>query len=247
MTLTPGRDADTRVSACLPRRVRSALCAAAILALAACAGPTALPPPGTLPGLRPTFPFPTGTPVPVTSAEGVLIETETGPLYVILSTVDEHGLRGQPLVEVASQPDPDNLAPAASVPSGSFAQVLEIRRLPPDYLRAFYLVRGQDVAGSPVEGWVSDWYARRTAFVVAFDEQGCACAFRVPLWSDPGLTELAGSVANRSPLRLLGVSERAVHVLVLSDGALGWLDRASVFESQDPEFLKYIRPTPQAR
>jgi hypothetical protein len=221
------------------------------MVLAGCAAPTASPtlPPiqsGATPTLpptpRPTHPFPTGTPVPVTSAENVVIETEPGPLYVILSTVDEHGLPGPSTIDLASEPAPDGAAPAGSVPTGSFAQVLEIRRLPPDYLRAFYRVQARDAAGETLEGWVADWYARRTAFVVVFDARGCACPFPVPLWADEQLAQSAGALANRSPLRLLALAEKAVQVQVLSDGAIGWLSRDIVHESQEHEFLHSIAP-----
>ena len=186
---------------------------------------------------RPTFAFPTGTPVPITSAEGVLIETEPGPLYVIVSTVDEHGLKGQALIELASQPGLAEASAAGTIRSGTFAQVLEIRRLPPDYLRGFYRV---SVDG--VTGWVGDYLAHRTVFVIMFDERGCACPMPVPFWADAELTQPAGALTNRSPLRVLALGEKSVQVQVLSDGSTGWLSRAVVFESQENEFLKYIAP-----
>ena len=186
---------------------------------------------------RPTFAFPTGTPVPITSAEGVLIETEPGPLYVIVSTVDEHGLKGQALIELASQPGLAEASAAGTIRSGTFAQVLEIRRLPPDYLRGFYRV---SVDG--VTGWVGDYLAHRTVFVIMFDERGCACPMPVPFWADAELTQPAAALANRSPLRVLALGGKSVQVQVLSDGSTGWLSRAVVFESQENEFLKYIAP-----
>lgn len=186
---------------------------------------------------RPTFPFPTGTGVPVTSADDTLIETEPGPLYVIVTTTDEHGLKGQALLEAFNTPEMNEGDVAGLIKSGTFAQVLEIRRLPPDYLRAFYLVLADGVTG-----WVGDYYARRTVFVVAFDKQGCACVMPVPLWGDAGLTQQSSTVQNRSPLRLLALENKSVQVQVLSDGSIGWLSRNLVHESQDNEFLKYIQP-----
>lgn len=207
-------------------------------ALAGCAAPASAPT-ATLPRPtpRPTFPFPTGTPVPVTSAEEVLIETEPGPLYVIISTVDEHGLKGQALIPLMTRPDPAEAASVGLVESGTFAQVLEIRRLPPDYLRGFYLVTANGLTG-----WVGDYLARRTVYVILFDEKGCACPMPVPLWADAELTQTVGVVENRSPLRLLALGESSVQVQVLSDGAIGWLSRDIVHESQENEFLKYIAP-----
>ncbi len=186
---------------------------------------------------RPTFPFPTGTGVPVTSAEGALIETEPGPLYVMVTTTDEHGLKGQALLEVFNLPDTNEENVAGLLRSGTFAQVMEIRRLPPDYLRGFYLISADGVTG-----WVGDYLARRTVFVVTFDEQGCACVMPVPLWADAALTQQNGAVQNRSPLKLLGLEAESVQVQVLSDGSIGWLSRTIVHESQDNEFLKYIQP-----
>lgn len=208
------------------------------MALAACAAPAPAPT-ATLPRPtpRPTFPFPTGTPVPVTSAEDVLIETEPGPLYVIISTTDEHGLKGQALIELMSRPDPTDITSVGTLPSGAFVQVLEIRRLPPDYLRGFYLVTANGLTG-----WVGEYLARRTVYVILFDGKGCACPMPVPLWADESLTQPGGTTANRSPLRLLTLGEKAVQVQVLSDGSVGWLSRDIVHESQENEFLKYIAP-----
>lgn len=211
-----------------------------VLAIIVLVASTATPRPaadaGTpLPTLRPTFPFPSGASVPVTSADGVIIENETGPLYAMLSTVDEHGLPGDFDLDLTAQP---NGPVAGSLPSGVFAQVLEIRRLPPDYLRTFYRVRVPYGLPQPLEGWVGDWYVRRTVFVIRFDEKGCVCQFLIPLWADPDLTQPGGQVMNRSPLRLIGLTEKAVQVQVLADGSLGWLDRDSVYESQDNEFIR---------
>ena len=189
------------------------------------------------PSPRPTFSFPTGEAVPVTSAEGAVIETEPGPLYVILSTVDEHGLRGQALFDLWGQPDPAVTTSVGALPSGTFARVLEIRRLPPDYLRGFYLIEANDLTG-----WVGDYLAHRTVYVIVFDARGCACPGPVPLWADAELGKTAGTVENRAPLRLLSLNEKSVQVQVLSNGAVGWLSRASVHETQENEFLKYIAP-----
>lgn len=186
---------------------------------------------------RPTFPFPTGTSVPVTSADGLLIETEPGPLYVIVSTVDEHGLKGQALISLSALPDPADSGSAGSIGSGAFARVLEIRRLPPDYLRAFYLVESGGQTG-----WVDEYLAHRVVYVIGFDEKGCACPMPVRLWADAELSRPGGAAANRSPLRLLAIGERSAQVQVLSDGAVGWLSRDLIHESQEEEFLKYIRP-----
>lgn len=212
--------------------VVSAACAPASPA----ARPTLAPP-----SPHSTFPFPTSTPVPVTSADDKIIEYEPGPLWVILSSVDDHGRRGQPLIELARQPDAAAPQRVGSVPSGSFAQVLEIRRLPPDYLRAFYRVR-TTYQSRDYEGWVADWYARRTAYVIAFDDNKCACPFAVQLWADSALTQPAAAAANRSPLRLLTVDGESVQVQVLRDGTIGWVSAALVHESDENEFLKYIAP-----
>lgn len=194
------------------------------------------------PAPRPKFAFPLGAPVPVTSAEDLLIENEPGPLYVILSTVDEHGPEGEPTLNLMSQPDPADSTSAGTVPTGTFAEVLEIRRLPPDYLRAFYRVRAHQSASQDIEGWVADWYARRTVSIVVFDEQGCPCPFQVQLWADADLTQPAGLVLNGSPLRLLGLAEESVQVQVLSSGTIGWVSRDNVLEARKKNYLKHIVP-----
>ncbi len=225
--------------------VQPIACFALAAVLIGCAAPSpAVVTTPSRPAPRPTFPFPAGTPVPVTSAEGVLIENEAGPLYVILSTVDEHGLAGEPTLDLMSRPDPAATTSVGSVPSGAFAQVLEIRRLPPDYLRSFYRVKVHDGASRLLQGWVGDWHARRIVFVVEFDERGCACSFPVQLWADAQRTQPAGLIPNRSPLRLLALAEKVVQVQVLSDGTIGWISRDVVHESEENEFLKNLAPRP---
>jgi beta-lactamase superfamily II metal-dependent hydrolase len=177
---------------------------------------------------RQRFAFPLSAPVPVTSAEELLIENEPGPLYVILSTVDEHGVEGEPTLDLMSQPDSADTTAVSVVSTGTFAQVMEIRRHPPNYLRTFYRVRVHQSASQDIEGWVADWYVRRTASVVLFDEEGCACPFQVQLWADKELTQPADPVLNRSSLRLLTLSEKSVQVQVLSNGAIGWISRDEV-------------------
>jgi hypothetical protein len=200
-----------------------------VLLLAACS------PQPALPTIRPTYPFPAGTPVPVTSADGVVIEQETGPLLAILSTADDHGLAGPPALDLLAAPEPGADEVGLPVPTGTFAPVLEIRRLPPDFLRTFVRVQVGDRTG-----WVPDWQARRTAYVIAFDSRGCACPFAVTLWGDAALAQATGTVANLSPLRVLALDEPAVQVQSLGDGALGWLPAALVHESAEPEFIRRL-------
>jgi len=211
----------------------------ATLALTDTSTPTLTP---VRPAPRPRFAFPLGAPVAVTAAEDMLIENEPGPLYVILSTVDEHGVDGEPILNLMSQPDPADTASAGTVPTGTFAEVLEIRRLPPNYLRTFYRVSTRQSASQDMEGWVADWYARRTVSIVVFDEQGCACPFQVQLWADAELTQPAGLVLNGSPLRLLGLAEESVQVQVLSSGTIGWVSRDNVLEARKKNYLKHIVP-----
>src|SRR5262245_1657298 len=61
------------------------------------------------PTARPTFAFPTGTPIPITSADNAVLEYEAGPLYVLLSTTDEHGLPNGPFVYLQPQPDAEEM------------------------------------------------------------------------------------------------------------------------------------------
>jgi len=203
--------------------------------------PSPLPPPTPeRPTPRPTFPRPiVGSPVPVTSADDEVIASETGPLYVMLTTVDDHGLPAGAYVPVSQVPNDTEVPTRADAesgwPRGTLAQVLEIRRLPPDYLRSFYRVTtGTETA------WVSDFYAQRTVFVIALDEQRCACPTPVPLWEDEALTQPAGEVTNVSPVQVFAVGERAVQVQVLSNGTVGWLDRALIHESSAKEFIRWL-------
>lgn len=190
------------------------------------------------PTARPTFAFPVGTPIPITSADDAVLEYEAGPLYVMLSAVDEHGLPSGPFVYLQAQPQPDVEEDVSrAVPSGTFAQVLEIRRLPPDYLRTFYRV---EVAGQT--GWVGDYWVRRTVFVIVFDAQGCACPGALPLWADSGLSQTQSELANLSPLRVLALTADVAQVQVLADGQIGWLARKDLHESTAQDFIKLIRP-----
>ena len=86
------------------------------------------------PTSRPTFAFPTGTPIPVTSGDGQVIEQEAGPLYVILSTADDHGLIDDPTMELMGRPDPARQQSVAEIRTGTMAQVIEIGGRPPDFL-----------------------------------------------------------------------------------------------------------------
>jgi len=167
------------------------------------------------------------TVVPVTDSTGGQLAEQAGPVWVLLSGVDEHGLLLAHEVDLLADPRPD--APVvAKVHTGAPAGVYEIRHSGPQNLHRFYRVR--TVEG--VEGWVSDFFVRRQGYV--YDGAGSD----VPLFDTPGGSEVARLV-NVSPVIIRNPRENEEWWLVETpDGSVkGWVEAVLVKESSEREFL----------
>ena len=166
------------------------------------------------------------TAVPVTDDNGATVATQDGPLWVLLSGVDEHGLLAEPALSLLAAPAPD-AASAASVPTGAPAAVAEIRQAGPQGLRRFYRV--QTVAGA--QGWVSDFYVRRLGYLYDGNSDG------VQLYLAPAQQPVA-KVVNVTPVRLLDPTDSEWWLVETADRPLqGWVAAEIVMESPEPEFL----------
>ncbi|MCI0643302.1 MAG: hypothetical protein L0346_00255 [Chloroflexi bacterium] len=202
----------------------------AVLLLVGCTatptrGPAATPetpPAGTTP-----LPVPSpATTIPITDDSGTVIATQPGPLWVLLSGVDEHGLFAEHELTLLTEPAAA-AAPGPPVHSGVAAFVYEIRQSGPQNLRRFYRVQ----ALSGPSGWLSDFYVRRLAYVYTGQGQS------VPLYQTPGgplLTELASV----SPVILKNPVQASWWQVATADGELvGWVTADVVKESPELEFL----------
>ncbi len=167
------------------------------------------------------------TVVPVTNSVGLQLAEQDGPIWVLLSGVDEHGLMFAHEVDLLAAPQKD--APVvAKVHTGVPAAVYEIRHSGPQNLHRFYRVR--TVEG--IKGWVSDFFVRRQGYV--FDGAGSD----VPLFDTPGGSEVARLV-NVSPVVIRNPQENEEWWLVETpDGSVkGWVEAVLVKESPEREFL----------
>jgi hypothetical protein len=206
----------------------------------------------TLPTSQPATIIPTITPAPTlqpppaqlpqTDSNGKVTSYQEGPLWVLISGVDEHGLLQERRVPLLS--DADAAAESGQrVRTGSPAAVYEIRVSGPQNLRRFYRVR----AVSGESGWVSDYYIRRRAFL--YNDQG----ERVPVYGAPD-GEVVAQAANVSQVTLIDPTQAEWWQVAGIDGSYtGWVPVSYIKESSEREFLlvqQYLlddeeEPTPQ--
>jgi hypothetical protein len=193
------------------------LVGAAVLLLVACGGrstpPTLLPPPAS---------------IPVSDEEGNNLANQPGPLWVLLSGVDEHGLMAE--AELTLLKEPDSAAEAeATVPTGVAAAVYEIRQTGPQQLRRFYRV--QTTGGD--SGWISDYYVRRVGYLYRAGTEG------VSLYESPDGRQLQ-SVANVTPVVIKEPTRSDWWLVQVVDTEIvGWVPAGVVKESPEREFLQH--------
>lgn len=170
---------------------------------------------------------PPPTAVPIVAADGAVVNNEAGPLWVLLSGVDEHGLIAEHDFPLLQNPDA-NAPTGLRVHSGVAAAVHEIRHAGPNGLQRFYRV--QTVTGA--SGWISDYYVRRIVYL--FDPNGGT----VPLYAAPDGPEVA-RLANVSPVTVKVPTDDPEWWLVRStqEGTLGWVPVTAVKESPVLEYL----------
>lgn len=196
------------------------LCLLCLWALAGCAGIRG----GTTPGVTATPPVA----VPITANDAASIAVQPGPLWVLLSGVDEHGLIAEHELSLLTAPDP-TAAQGARVHTGVAASVQEIRHTGPQNLQRFYHV--QTVTGAT--GWISDYYVRRVAYL--FDSNSNT----IPLYSAAdGQGREVEQLANVSPVAIkVPTDDEWWLVQAVQTGTLGWVRASFVKESPVWEFL----------
>lgn len=182
--------------------------------LAACAGAeTAVSPPPP-------------TAVAISGADDETLAIQDGPLWVLLSGVDEHGLIAEHELTLLQEPDAA-ADPGPIVHTGIPAAVLEIRHGGPQNLQRFYQI--ETISGDV--GWISDYYVRRVAYLYDAESE------TVPLFAAPNGQEVA-RLPNISPV---AVKQPTVGdwwlVQAVEDGTLGWVQAELVKESPLSEFL----------
>jgi hypothetical protein len=158
--------------------------------------------------------------IPVTNAAGEVLSRQEGPLWVLISGVDEHGLPEAHEVELLAAPAPEAAA-RHQVHSGAPAAVHEIRQAGPQNLWRFYLVRATDGRS----GWVSDYFVRRQAYLFSAETE------TIPIHDAPaGATVYqAGQV---TPVVLLEPTRADWWLVATAHGAArGWLATGTVKES----------------
>ena len=166
------------------------------------------------------------TAVSISNETGETLAVQEGPVWVLLSGVDEHGLIAEHELTLLKEPDPN--APSDSlVHTGISASVLEIRQGGPQNLHRFYHVETVD----GLTGWISDYYVRRVAYLFDADSDG------VDLFASPE-GQLVSRLPNVSPI---AVKEPSAGdwwlVQSVENGTLGWVLATFVKESPSPEFL----------
>jgi len=177
-------------------------------------------------GAATTVPTPIPTAVAISGVAGETLAMQEGPLWVLLSGVDEHGLIAEHELTLLQEPD----AAAAAGPivhTGIPAAVLEIRQAGPQNLQRFYRV--ETVNGDA--GWISDYYVRRVAYLYQADSDS------VPLFAAPDGQEVV-QLPNISPVAVKQPSEGDWWLVqAVEDGTLGWVRADLVKESPLAEFL----------
>lgn len=190
-----------------------------LLSLAACG-------PAVLPNRPPTTPPALPEEVLVTNDAGDLLATQPGPLWVMLSGVDEHGLIAEHEVTLLAAPDAE-AAIQNLVHTGTAVIVQEIRQTGPQNLRRFYLIH--TVEGKT--GWISDYYVRRIVYL--YNSEGRD----VPVYAAPGERETA-RLTNVYPVTIKEASQPDWWIVQTpEDKLLGWVAVEFVKESPEPEFL----------
>ena len=131
------------------------------------------------------------TAVPISDDSGETVAMQEGPIWVLLSGVDEHGLVAEGMLGLLENPDPD-IEANRMVQTGIAASVLEIRQSGPQSLQRFFRVETVDGA----TGWISDYYVRRVAYLYDANSDG------VDLYASPD-GELLSRLVNVSPVSVI--------------------------------------------
>ena len=174
---------------------------------------------------------PLPSPIPISDEAGQIIgEQPPGPLWVLVSGVDEHGLIAEHAVTLHDTAGLD-ATPLYEVHTGAPALVDEIQQGGPQNLRRFYRV----TLPSGESGWLSDYYIRRRAYL--YNDEGET----VTLYASPEGVAV-GQVGNVSPVILREATDPEWWLVQTADQNLvGWVHYSYVKESSQPEFLLNIQ------
>ena len=163
--------------------------------------------------------------IPVTNDAGETLSTQPGPLWVLVSGVDEHGLIAEHELTLLARPDAAAVS-ETTIHTGTAVAVHEIRQTGPQSLRRFYRIQ----APTGETGWISDFYVRRVAYL--FNAEGTT----VSIFAGPGETELA-KLANITPVAVKSPLTDWWIVQTTDGNLTGWVQASYVKESPEPEFL----------
>lgn len=163
--------------------------------------------------------------IPITNDGGEVVSRQPGPLWVLVSGVDEHGLIAEHELTLLREPEAAAVS-ERTIHTGSAVAVLEIRQTGPQNLQRFYRI--QSPTGEA--GWISDYYVRRTAYL--FNTAGTA----VSLLAGPGGSALA-ELVNVTPVEIKSPLTAWWEVQTQDGELTGWVLATYVKESPEPEFL----------
>jgi hypothetical protein len=164
--------------------------------------------------------------ITITNSMGETTATQTGPLWVLLSGVDEHGLIPEHELTLLAEPD-ERSDPIALVHTGTAVAVQEIRYTGPQNLHRFYRVQ----TSNGDMGWMPAFYVRRVAYLYTPDSD------EIPLYAAPGENEVA-RLPNISPVTVKDPTQPDWWIVQTPDGTVtGWVEAGVVKESSEPEFL----------
>jgi hypothetical protein len=164
--------------------------------------------------------------IPITDDAGETLATQTGPLWVVVSGVDEHGLIAEHELVLLSEPMATAVA-STTIHTGTAVAVHEIRQTGPQTAQRFYRIE----ALSGETGWISDYYVRRSVYL--FNAEGTS----VLLYASAAANNELASLTNVTPVSVKSVVGDW-WIVQTADGALiGWVEAKFVKESPEPEFL----------
>lgn len=167
--------------------------------------------------------LPTAVPVVI---GGTPAAAQPGPLWVLISGVDEHGLLIDHSLNLLAEPNP-TAERGVLLHSGIAAAVLEIHHTGPQNLQRFYKV--QTITGQT--GWISDYYVRRTAYL--FDDDSDT----ISIYSSPNGIEIA-ELTNVSPVTVKNPLDPDWWLIQsVEHGTFGWVQFEFIRESPVWEFL----------
>jgi hypothetical protein len=162
----------------------------------------------------------------VTDEGGQVLSSHSGPLWILVSGIDEHGLPETVEITLLADPHPE-AAFVHTIATGTPVAVHEIRQTGPQNLWRFYLVRTVDGQS----GWVSDYFIRRLAYLFEPDSD------MIPLYHAPGGRQIifarpVTAVILKDPTR-----DDWWQVQTITDEVTAWVEARHVYESPEWEFL----------